>query len=199
MSSLIGHVMGGVVAARTAAGDGMPKQRRGFYALMALASLLPDLDIAVFLLFKPLEMTPHRGASHSLLFAAGVALVLTLSCARLVSLPRARLFGCFFAAYCSHLILDYLMGSGPAIHFFWPLSEQGYLSPVQLVPTAFYGLSADALIEVLLHWSTYAGIALELAIFVPLLYLPTAKTKSQRVDLLMLAAAGVVATVVFYN
>ena len=194
MSSLIGHALGGVVAAQTAAGKTIPAVRRRFYLVMALTSLLPDLDVLVFLLFKPLEITPHRGATHSLLFAAGIALVLTFACARFFALAKERLFGCLFAAYCSHPILDYLMGSGPEIPFLWPFYDRGFLSPVQLVPTAYYGLSSDAVIDVFLRWDTYAGVALELAIFVPLLFLPRAGNTSQRRDLLMLAVAGVAAT-----
>jgi membrane-bound metal-dependent hydrolase YbcI (DUF457 family) len=199
VSSLVGHALGGMVAAKAAVGNIAPEQRRRFYLLMGLVSLIPDLDVVVFLLFKPLAMTPHRGASHSLLFAATTALVLTFLCARMFSFSRGRLFGCFLAAYGSHLALDYLMGRGPEIHFFWPFSEPGYLSPVQLVPTAFYGLSAGAIVDVLLSWATYVGISLELVIFVPLLYLPNARTRSQRTDLLMMTAAGIGATVALYN
>ncbi len=199
MSSIIGHMLGGAVAAKTAAGEISPQQRRRFYVLAALVSVLPDLDVVVFMLLRPLEMTPHRGASHSLLFAALSALLLTFLCARFFSMARVRLFGCIFAAYCSHLLLDYLMGGGPEVLFFWPFSTQGYLSPVQLVPTAYYGLTADALMQVVLAPATYAGIALELAIFVPLLCLPAAQTWPQRVPLLLASVAGVVATVVLYN
>ncbi len=199
MSSIIGHMLGGAVAAKTAAGEISTQQRRRFYVLAALVSVLPDLDVVVFMLLRPLEMTPHRGASHSLLFAALSALLLTLLCARFFSMTRVRLFACILAAYCSHLVLDYLMGSGPEVPFFWPFSVQGYLSPLQLVPTAYYGLSVDALMAVMLAPATYAGIALELAIFVPLLCLPTVQTWPQRVPLLLASVAGVVATVVLYN
>ena len=89
--------------------------------------------------------------------------------------------------------------SGPEVHFFWPLSSSGYLSPVQIVPTAYYGLSGTALLDVLLSPATYSGIALELLIFVPLLYLPTAKTGKQRADLIMLTVGGIVAAVAVYN
>ena len=188
-----------MVAARAVAGEIVPEQRRRFYVLAALTALLADLDVVVFVLFRPLGMTPHRGASHSLLVAAVGALLLTFLSVRFFSFSKVRLFGCIFLAYCSHLILDYLMGSGPEIHFFWPLSDQGYLSPIKLVPTAYYGLSTEALMDVLLYWKTYVGIALEIFIFVPLLYLPTAKIRSQRTDLLMFTAAGIVATAVFYN
>lgn len=126
-------------------------------------------------------------------------MLLTFICGRFFSFSRGRLFACTFAAYCSHLILDYLMGRGPEVHFFWPLSDRGYLSPVQIVPTAYYGLSGTALVDVLLSPATYFGIALELLIFVPLLYLPTAKTREQRTDLIMLTVGGIVATVALYK
>ena len=199
MSSIVGHMLGGAVAAQAAAGEISPPQRRRLYVLAALASVLPDLDVLVFMLLRPLEMTPHRGASHSLLFAALSALLLALLCVRYFSLTRARLFVCVFAAYTSHLVLDYLMGGGPEVMFFWPFSMQGYLAPVQLVPTAYYGLSVDALLDVMRAPATYAGIALELAIFVPLLCLPAAPHWPQRVPLLLASVAGVVATVYLYN
>jgi len=199
VSSIVGHVLGGVVAAKAAAGEILPEQRRRFYALAALTSLLPDLDVIVFMLFRPLEMTPHRGASHSLLFAAISALLLTFLCARFFSFARGRLFACIFAAYGSHLVLDYLMGCGPEVLFFWPFSAQGYLAPIQLVPTAYYGLSANAFLAVILSSATYVGIALELLIFVPLLYLSTAKTWSQSAPLLLLTVAGILTTAALYN
>ena len=199
MSSIVGHILGGAIAAKASAGEILPQQRRRFYVLAALTSLLPDLDVVVFMLFRPLEMTPHRGASHSLLFAALSALLLTFLCARFFSLARGRLFACIFAAYGSHLMLDYLMGSGPGVLFFWPFSAQEYLAPVQLVPTAYYGLSAEAFLAIVLAPATYMGIALELMIFVPLLYLSTAKTWLQSAPLLLLTVVGILTTAALYN
>jgi len=120
-------MLGGAVAAKIAAGEISTPQRRRFYVLAALVSVLPDLDVVVFMLLRPLEMTPHRGASHSLLFAALSALLLTFLCVRFFSMTRVRLFACIFAAYCSHLALDYLMGGGPEVPFFWPFSVQDTL------------------------------------------------------------------------
>ncbi len=199
MSSVVGHALAGVITASVVAGEVASKERRRFYILMALTSVLADLDVIVFLLFSPAAMTPHRGASHSLLAAALVALLLTFSCSRWLSISKERLFSCFFAAYSSHLVLDYLMGRGPQVHFFWPFDNRGYLSPVQLVPTAYYGLSLDALREVLSSAATYAGIVLELVIFVPLLYLLRAKGVLLRLAWLALSVVGVVATAVLYN
>ena len=198
MSSIVGHILGGVVTAKATAGNFLPEQRRKFYVLAALVSLLPDLDVVIFILFRPLNMTPHRGASHSLLFAAFSAMLVTFLCARFFSLTRLRLFSCVFAAYCSHLILDYLMGSGPEILFFWPFSDLGYLSPVQVVPTAFYGLSVNGFRDIILSRATYIGVALELVILVPLFYLPEAKTWKQRVDYLAVTTAGIIATLALY-
>jgi inner membrane protein len=197
VSSIVGHALGGVVAAKAAAGHILPEQRRKFYILMAVTAVLPDLDVIVFILFRPLNMTPHRGASHSLLFAAISALLLTFLCTRFFSLGRLRVFACLFAAYSSHLILDYLMGRGRGIQFFWPFGGE-YLSPVQLVPTAFYGVSASGLLNLLLRPATYIGIALEVMIFVPLLYLPAANTWRQRAKLLVVTVVGIVATVALY-
>lgn len=199
MSSLVGHALGGIVAASAAAGAIKPVERRSFFLLIALTSLLADFDVVVFLLFSSPEITPHRGASHSLLFATAIASLLTVLCARLFTFSKGRLFACFFAAYSSHLLLDYLMGSGPEVPFFWPLSYRGYLAPVQLVPTAYYGLSVAAWMDVLISWRTYAGIALELVIFVPLVCLTAGRTGFNRTDLVMLTAAGVAATAVLYN
>jgi len=112
---------------------------------------------------------------------------------------RLRLFGCAFAAYASHLVLDYLMGKGPQVHFFWPISDRGYLSPVQIVPSAYYGLSGNALVQVLLAPATYLGIGLELLIFVPLVLLTAPRTRARRADLVMFTLAGLVVTAALYN
>lgn len=198
MSSLVGHALAGIAAAQAASGDPKRRGRRRFWALMAIIAVLPDLDVVVFMLFNPPGMVPHRGASHSLLFAAVIALAVALVFGHFLSLSRLRLFGCAFAAYASHLVLDYLMGKGPQVHFFWPISDHGYLSPVQIVPTAYYGLSGRALEQVLLAPATYLGIALELFIFVPLVVL-TSRGEARRADLLMFTLAGLVATAAIYN
>ncbi|MBC8439478.1 MAG: hypothetical protein H8D87_07325 [Deltaproteobacteria bacterium] len=60
------------------------------------------------------------------------------------------------------------MGAGPTIKPFLPFSNVGYLSPIKIIPTAHYASSASGLVGVLFNIKTWAGIFLEICIFLPL-------------------------------
>jgi len=67
-----------------------------------------------------------------------------------------------------HPVLDYLMGCGPPVPFLWPLSQRGWLSPVQLIPTAYYAASPAGLLRVALDARSWAGVGLEFLSLAPL-------------------------------
>jgi len=72
----------------------------------------------------------HRGFSHSLLFAAVVALLAACACKPLRTTPgRALLFVGMVTA--SHGLLDTLTNGGLGIGLLWPWSETRYFAPVQ--------------------------------------------------------------------
>ncbi|MFQ5843927.1 MAG: metal-dependent hydrolase [Planctomycetota bacterium] len=190
MSSLVGHALGATVvweAGRRLTGDQTLPGKR-WYALPCVAAALPDLDVVVPMLFD--VPADHRGASHSL----PAAVVLAAAAAGVaVSLARGAEFGRTFALLvpCTflHPVLDFLMGRGPPIEFLWPWVTEGWLSPIQVVPTAYYPTHADALIAVLLYGKTWIGIGFELVAFGPLLL----ALRSRPPDTLVWIATSVVA------
>ena len=94
-----------------------------------VAALLPDLDVVTFAVGIPYDHAlGHRGASHSLLFAAMLAATGALLHRLLRSRPlqaAAWLFVCTF----SHALLDALTSGGLGVALLWPWSEQRYFAP----------------------------------------------------------------------
>lgn len=94
-------------------------------AAMCWLAMLPDVD-------HRLPLVPHRGPTHSLLFAAVVggafAAVGTALDARLASVSIQTLaplgFLAGFAAVAAHLLGDALTPAG--VPLFWPLSEREF-------------------------------------------------------------------------
>ncbi|HOX47028.1 MAG TPA: metal-dependent hydrolase [Myxococcota bacterium] len=165
MASLVGHALGALAVwevGRRLPGGWVPPRRRALLLPVGLA-LAPDLDVVVGILTRqPL----HRGLTHSFLFAAllgGLAcLVLALVRGRQAGPPLWRVGAVLVACALVHPLLDFLMARGRALPWLWPLSDQGFLSPIQLLPTAYFGTSGRGLLGVALEPRTWAGVGLEL-------------------------------------
>lgn len=107
----------------------------------AIASMLPDLDVLAFHYGIPYAAAfGHRGFSHSLLFAALLAL-LGASLYRWLQITFARAYGFLFIAIASHGMLDAFTNGGLGIAFFWPVSMQRYFAPVQVIDVSPIGVS----------------------------------------------------------
>ena len=167
--------------------------------LGAVIALLPDFDVVVWLLLRPAGISPHRGFSHSLLFAAISALVFTIPARLRAGVPFTIALLALFGAALSHPLLDFLMGAGPGIRFFAPFSETGYLFAFRGVPTAYYGLSAASLLAVLLAPRTLLGIALEVLIFAPLILAAGPRRIPRRGILVGLSAAAWLVSLYLYG
>lgn len=177
MASPIGHALAGYAAFRgfdRTAGS----QQRSILLACAFLAISADLDfLPGILLGRPALY--HQGMSHSFVVAMGVS----LAAAGLFALQGFRfllLWGQFFIAYASHLLLD-LFGPDSreplGIPLFWPISEQHFLSPVQV----FLGFShvsstsggrAEWINGVLQTQNLYA-VARELLVLLPLVILIT--------------------------
>jgi inner membrane protein len=106
--------------------------RRLLLAGVAL-SVLPDLDVIAFQFGIPYEAgLGHRGFSHSLIFAALVALLGALVLRRQQELFVPSLLFLLIAA-ASHGVLDAFTNGGYGIAFYWPLSLERYFAPVQVI------------------------------------------------------------------
>jgi inner membrane protein len=94
-----------------------------------LASMLPDADVLAFVLrISYADAFGHRGASHSLLFAAACALLAALGHRPLragVTQAAAWVFVC--AA--SHPLLDAMTSGGLGVALAWPWSDARWFAP----------------------------------------------------------------------
>jgi inner membrane protein len=198
MSTLVGHALAATLA--TSAGGDRPPRRGLLVALAVVTALLPDLDIVVFLALRPLGMVPHRGASHTLLFALASATLMTLLSWRSLRLPAGRVWCVLAIAAASHPLLDYLMGAGPPVPFFAPLSERGFLFPWRVLPVAYYGKTVGAYGSAAFWALNALAAGLELVIFLPLVVL-TRRTSAARTKVLAVALAlgGVALTLRLYR
>jgi inner membrane protein len=135
----IGHVAVGMALGRYAAGDASPWRLGAAMALLSLLALLPDADVVAFWFRIPYSAPwGHRGASHSLAFAAGVALVAALV-ARALGARALRWGALTFAAVASHGLLDALTNGGLGAALLWPFSHGRYFAPVRPLPVAPIG------------------------------------------------------------
>jgi inner membrane protein len=98
-----------------------------------VASMLPDLDVLAFRFhIAYADALGHRGASHSLVFAFGLALVV-LAMARHLKASSTTAF--WFTAVCaaSHGVLDTFTNGGLGAALWWPFSEARVFAPWQVI------------------------------------------------------------------
>lgn len=107
---------------------------------LVAVSAMPDLDSVGFLFGVPYEHPlGHRGFSHSLLFAALVALCapsLVLWGRELPKRTWAALVGVFFIAGASHGFIDAFTNAGLGIGFLLPFDETRFFFPWRPIITA---------------------------------------------------------------
>lgn len=132
----IGHVAVGVATARMWCGRAADLRVRiaaaiGFSAL----ALAPDLDVIAFALRIPYAAPfGHRGASHALLTAVVLAVIVGLA---LRNKRHAILWAA--VALVSHGLLDTLTDGGLGVALFWPFDTTRYFAPVRPIPVAPIG------------------------------------------------------------
>lgn len=101
-------------------------------------SFLPDLDVIAFALHVPYEAEwGHRGASHSLVFAAALAVPVALLLRRRA--PIAITLATAFVVVASHGLLDTLTDGGLGIALAWPFSLERFFAPVRPIPVSPIG------------------------------------------------------------
>lgn len=106
---------------------------RRLLAAGAVASMVPDLDVLAFRFgVSYASEFGHRGFSHSLLFAALVALL--GACAwRLFQTGYWRICWFLFIATASHGVLDAFTNGGFGVAFLWPWSSQRFFFGPQVI------------------------------------------------------------------
>src|SRR5215510_1718942 len=128
MPSVFSHAIAAVAIGGTAIGG---PSRLTIWSLGAICAVVPDLDVVSFHFGLPYnQVLGHRGLSHSLLFAAGLAVIATALVRRMTSGSRvARLWVFFFLATASHGVLDAMTDGGLGVAFFAPFSDTRYFLP----------------------------------------------------------------------
>lgn len=130
MPTIVSHV-----AVPLAIGAGLGRGVVSSRLLVAglVASVLPDLDVLAFR-FDIAYSDPlgHRGFSHSLLFAFLLAALAALFAGKLDSARRTA-FAFVLAACASHGLLDMLTNGGLGIAYLWPISDQRFFFPEQVI------------------------------------------------------------------
>ncbi len=140
---------------------------RHLLAAGIVASILPDLDVLAFRLGVPYaDVLGHRGFSHSLLLALGVAFAAACLCRlRGTSFLKSLLF--LFVAASSHGILDAFTDGGMGVAFLWPWSDERFFAPVRMIEVSpisvtrfLSGRGASVLLsELLWVWLPLLGCA----------------------------------------
>ncbi len=121
------------------------------------AAMLPDADVLAFALHIPYaDAFGHRGASHSVLFAAALGLLATALAPRLRA-SRVQAAAFVFLCALSHPLLDALTSGGLGVALWWPWSEQRLFAPwrpIRVSPFANTFFSARGMQTVLseLRW-----------------------------------------------
>ena len=141
MASPVGHALAGLALGRLTEG-GAPPGGRLFVPLCAALAVAPDLDFLPGLLVGQPALY-HQGGSHSLAAALLVSLGLSLALGR-DSRSRRLGFAAFFAAYSSHLLLDYLgTDARPplGVPLLWPVSDATWISPISFLPGVHHATS----------------------------------------------------------
>ncbi len=110
---------------------------RSLLFLGVAVAVAPDLDVLAFRLnITYAAQFGHRGFTHSLLFAALLALLGALALRFVRPEPFLRAFGFLFACAASHGILDAFTNGGLGIALLWPFSEARFFAPVQVIEVA---------------------------------------------------------------
>lgn len=125
---------------------------RRLLAAGVIASMLPDMDVLAFRFhIAYADQFGHRGASHSLLFAAIAGLVAMLL-AHWLNTTRGKAFLFVFVSCASHGLLDTLTNGGLGVALAWPFSDQRFFAPwhgIEVSPIDLHRVFSGRGLEVL--------------------------------------------------
>lgn len=116
-----GHLLSGYLVAHWTPGE--PSDRRRILIAGLLGSIAPDLDVVLGLLGGWAGSSAHRGATHSLLGAAVLGVLIAAS----VGGVRRSLFVAAFGGVLTHIFWDWLNPWGVVLLWPWMRSFRGNL------------------------------------------------------------------------
>jgi inner membrane protein len=164
MATIVTHAVVGLALGRLLR-PGEP--RRSFWWAAALLPVAPDLDVLAHWSGVPYHHPcGHRGATHSVAFAAALSLLVAWRMAE-DRRDLHRLFPFFTLATASHALLDMLTNGGLGVALGWPLSGERvffgwrplFVPPLSIGPM-FSSWGADVAISELLWVWLPLGILL---------------------------------------
>jgi inner membrane protein len=175
MATPIGHSIAGFAISRL-----LPEDARKDAPLLTVVcvgmAVLPDMDVLPGLI-SGMPAFFHGGMSHSF-FAGAIISLLVALIFRTKHLTRLQLFAFCFAAYSTHLFMDFVNTDGRApygIPLFWPFTDAAFISPIPVFIGMHHSDSATDTIGQFLDavFSSYnvLAIALEMAILAPHVWL----------------------------
>jgi len=120
---------------------GLVRPRAVLVALGAALAVVPDLDVVGLAVGWGLDHPlGHRGVSHSLLAAAGLAALVTLAVPVRAGERRWRIWLVLALAMASHGLLDALTNGGRGVAFFAPFVETRWHFPVRPIEVSPIGV-----------------------------------------------------------
>lgn len=136
----IGHIAIGMAASRRYRVEKTTRGTRIWSMLLwAALSLLPDADAIGFRFgIRYEDEWGHRGATHSLAFAAALSLT-TWVVAPIFRASRTRAAAFALAVVVSHSLLDSLTNGGLGCALLWPFDLTRYFAPWRPIPVAPIG------------------------------------------------------------
>lgn len=141
MASAFAHAMAAVAIGKA---FNIPKPAWKFWLLGIICSIIPDADVIGFKFGIAYEsFWGHRGFSHSLVFAALLAIVVLVVFYRKEMADKFRgfvLWGCFFLATASHALLDAMTTGGEGVVFFSPFDNSRYFLPWRPIKVSPIGI-----------------------------------------------------------
>jgi len=128
MASAISHA---VVASAISAAWYRPRVGKFVWMAGIACSVIPDVDVIGFRFgIHYGDFWGHRGFTHSVVFAALLAGILSVAIPfRRSQIHRASLFAYLFLATASHGVLDAMTNGGLGVAFFSPFDNQRYFFP----------------------------------------------------------------------
>ena len=129
---------------------GIPKR---IWVAGVLCSVVPDSDVIGFRFgIHYGDFWGHRGFTHSLVFAALLAVLLTSAFRRTTGISRISLLIYFFAVTASHGILDAMTNGGLGVAFLSPFDVHRYFlpwRPIRVSPIAASKLFTHRILEIM--------------------------------------------------
>jgi inner membrane protein len=140
LATAISHAVAALAIGTCFARPTIPK---GVWVAGVVRSVIPDIDVVGFRFgIRYGDFWGHRGFTHSLLFAALLATLVSLLGFRQAA-PNAKRFaiwGYLFLATASHGFLDAMTDGGLGVAFFSPFDNSRYFLPWRLIHVSPIGL-----------------------------------------------------------